>query len=209
MSNLKIGVTGGIASGKTTVTDRFAEKGIAIIDADVISRETVMPGEPALDEIVNKFGRDVLLNDGNLNRAKLREIVFTTPSEKEWLNALLHPLIRNRMLNLSAQAKSSYCVLSIPLLFENGLQTIVDRVLVIDTPEENQLQRALKRDGSSKSVIEKIMQSQVTRQARLEGADEVINNSGDISFIHSQVEELHKKYLALSKKRMNNNAGTT
>lgn len=200
MSNLIIGVTGGIASGKTTVTDIFAEKGITVIDADVISREVVMHGEPALDKIVEKFGTAVLLSNGNLNREKLREIVFSTPSAKDWLNALLHPIIRERMLNQCEQAQSSYCILSIPLLFENGLDAIVDRVLVVDTSEQMQLKRALSRDGSSKQIIEQIMRSQVSRQARLEGADEVIDNSGDLAFLYSQVEELHQKYLALSSK---------
>lgn len=200
MSNLIIGVTGGIASGKTTVTDIFAEKGITVIDADVISREVVMHGEPALDKIVEKFGTAVLLSNGNLNREKLREIVFSTPSAKDWLNALLHPIIRERMLNQCEQAQSSFCILSIPLLFENGLDAIVDRVLVVDTSEQMQLKRALSRDGSSKQIIEQIMRSQVSRQARLEGADEVIDNSGDLAFLYSQVEELHQKYLALSSK---------
>ncbi len=201
MSTLKIGVTGGIASGKTTVTNLFADKGVTIIDADVIAREIVMPGEPALEKIVDKFGKEVLQHDGSLDRSKLREIVFATAATKDWLNALLHPMIREKMLNDSENATSSYCILSIPLLFENGLDKIVDRVLVIDTPEEMQLKRALQRDGSSSQVIKQIMRSQVSRKARLEGADEVIDNSGDIAFMYSQVETLHKKYLELSKKQ--------
>ncbi|WP_412971372.1 dephospho-CoA kinase [Glaciecola sp. MF2-115] len=195
MSSLVIGLTGGIASGKTTISDRFASYGVDIIDADVIAREVVAKGSPGLQDIVDEFGPDILTADSTLDRQTLRNIVFSEPAKKEWLNALLHPLIREQMQIQTAQATSPYCILSIPLLVENQLHELVDRTLVVDIDESSQLERAMSRDKSEQAVIEGIMASQVSRATRLAAADDVISNNKDLNWLHTQVEQLHKMYL--------------
>jgi dephospho-CoA kinase len=195
MSSLVIGLTGGIASGKTTVSDRFASYGVDIIDADVIAREVVAKGSPGLQAIVDEFGSDILTAESTLDRQRLCNIIFSEPAKKEWLNALLHPLIREQMQIQTAQATSPYCILSIPLLVENQLHELVDRTLVVDIDESSQLERAMSRDKSEKAVIEGIMASQVSRATRLAAADDVISNDKDLDWLHAQVEQLHKMYL--------------
>jgi dephospho-CoA kinase len=198
MSSLIIGLTGGIASGKTTVSNMFAKLGIDIIDADVIARDVVALGSKGLQAIADRFGDKILLKNGELNRPALREIVFSQPEDKAWLNALLHPMIREQMLAQTAQANSRYCILSVPLLIENKLDEIVDRTLVVDIDEQLQLMRAMARDNSGKSVIEGIMQSQATREQRLKVAHDIIYNDKDISRLEEQVKQLHKYYLQLA-----------
>jgi dephospho-CoA kinase len=198
MSSLIIGLTGGIASGKTTVSDMFAERGIDIIDADVIAREVVAIDSKGLQAIVKKFGSHILLESGELNRAALRNIVFSQPEDKAWLNALLHPMIREQMLSQTSLAKSPYCILSVPLLIENKLDEIVDRTLVVDIDEKLQLMRAIARDNSSQTVIESIMQSQATREQRRDVAHDIIYNDKDISRLEEQVKQLHEYYLQLA-----------
>ncbi|MDT0583275.1 MULTISPECIES: dephospho-CoA kinase [Alteromonadaceae] len=198
MSSLIIGLTGGIASGKTTVSNMFADLGIDIIDADVIARDVVALGSKGLQAIAARFGDKILLKNGELNRPALREIVFSQPEDKAWLNALLHPMIREQMLAQTAQAKSRYCILSVPLLIENKLDEIVDRTLVVDIDEQLQLMRAMARDNSSKSVIEGIMQSQATREQRLKVAHDIIYNDKDIYRLEEQVKQLHEYYLQLA-----------
>jgi len=193
-----IGLTGGIGSGKTAVSDLFAKRGIDIIDADVIAREVVLPGTPGLDAIVQRFGQTILQADGTLNRPALRSQVFASDEDKAWLNNLLHPLIREAMLQAIAASRSPYCILSVPLLIENGLDKIVSRVLVVDCPEALQLSRALKRDNSDEATIRSIMKSQATRQQRIDKSDDIIDNSASFADLVPQVEALHQCYLALT-----------
>jgi dephospho-CoA kinase len=203
MSDYVVGICGGIGSGKTTVTDLFAKFGVQVIDADVIAREVVEPGTPALRAIVDKFGESVLDNSdgsssGSLDRSKLRNLVFNDSEIKNWLNQLLHPAIRQQMLLQTQQAKSAYCLLSVPLLVENQLYEQVDRVVIVDVHEHTQLQRTLLRDKTNEQQIRAIMSAQVTRQERLVVADDVIDNNGKTHDLIKQVSQLHKQYLQLA-----------
>jgi dephospho-CoA kinase len=198
MSNFVVGITGGIGSGKTTVTDLFAKYAIEVIDADVIAREVVEPGTPALKAIINKFGQSVLDESDSLDRAKLRRLVFNDIEVKNWLNQLLHPAIRRQMLLQTQQAKSDYCLLSVPLLVENKLNEQVDRVVIVDVDEPTQLQRTLLRDKTNEKQIRAIMSAQATRQQRLEVADDVIDNNGGTDALFKQVFQLHQYYLQLA-----------
>ena len=177
MSALIVGLTGGIGSGKTTVANLFNELGIDIVDADIVARQVVAPNSPALQSIVDRFGPDYLDSSGHLNRALLRTRIFSHDEDKHWLNNLLHPLIRQTLLDELKQARSPYCLLVAPLLIENNLHTLVDRVLVIDVDESVQLARTLKRDTSNESEIKAIIASQISRDKRLLAADDVINNN--------------------------------
>tara|TARA_R110002153_G_scaffold3739_5_gene17925 strand:- start:1323 stop:1946 length:624 start_codon:yes stop_codon:yes gene_type:complete len=199
VSNFVVGISGGIGSGKTTVTDLFAKYGIEVIDADVIAREVVEPGTPALAAIVAKFGESVLDLAGSLDRAKLRTLVFEDTEVKNWLNQLLHPAIREQMLLQTQQAKSAYCLLSVPLLVENKLYQQVDRVVIVDVDEQTQLQRTLLRDKTNEQQIRAIMSAQATRQQRLAVADDVIDNNGKADDLAKQVTQLHQGYLQLAK----------
>ena len=203
MSNYVIGISGGIGSGRTTVTDLFAKYGIEVIDADVIAREVVEPGSPALKAIVHKFGQFVLnesggSSSGTLDRAKLRNLVFNNIETKNWLNQLLHPAIRQQMLLQTKQAKSAYCLLSVPLLVESKLYEQVDRVVIVDVDEQTQLQRTLLRDKTNEQQILAIMSAQATRQQRLAVADDIIDNNGKADDLAEQVAQLHKKYLQIA-----------
>ena len=200
MSDYFVGVSGGIGSGKTTVTDLFAKQGIEIIDADVIARQVVEPGSPALKKIIAKFGDSIVDQAGFLQRAKLRELVFSDAKLQSWLNQLLHPLIRQQMVEQMRRAASPYCILSVPLLVENKLHHLVDRVLIVDVREETQLQRTLQRDQGSAAQIRAIMHAQAARQQRLAIADDVINNEGQPQDLLAQVEQLHETYLQLARK---------
>jgi dephospho-CoA kinase len=204
MSKYVVGISGGIGSGKTTVTDLFATYSIAVIDADVIAREVVEPGSPALKAIIDKFGQSVIdssigSSSGTLDRAKLRTLVFNDSEIKNWLNQLLHPAIRQQMLLQTQQATSAYCLLSVPLLVENKLYEHVDRVVIVDVDEQTQLQRTLLRDKTNEQQIRAIMSSQATRQQRLAVADDVIDNNGNVDDLSEQVAHLHKHFLQLAK----------
>ncbi|MDF2178420.1 dephospho-CoA kinase [Aliiglaciecola sp. CAU 1673] len=201
MSQLVIGLTGGIGSGKSTVSALFEKHGIEVIDADIIAREVVAPGTPALQQISEKFGTGILDNKGALNRQALREQVFNHPEDKAWLNSLLHPVIRQTLLERAKKATSPYCILAIPLLVENGLTTLVDRVLVVDLDEDEQLLRASMRDGSNEQLIRNIMASQASRRQRLAVADEIIDNSAGPEALPAQVAQLHQAYLQLAATR--------
>ncbi|KKD59962.1 dephospho-CoA kinase [Grimontia sp. AD028] len=192
-----VGVTGGIGSGKTTVANLFAEKGIEVIDADVIARQVVEPGSEGLKAIAEKFGASMLNDDGTLNRGALREHVFSHPEDKEWLNGLLHPKIRQEMITQTAQATSPYCLLVIPLLVENGLQSLCQRVLVVDVSEATQVTRTTQRDQVPEEQVKNILAAQATRQQRLEAADDIIFNENDSKPLSEQIETLHHQYLAL------------
>lgn len=193
-----VGLTGGIGSGKTTVADLFAQFDIDIIDADVVAREVVEPGTPGLAAIVGKLGSDILLTDGTLDRSKLRQRIFNDNSLKNWLNNLLHPMIREKMKADIAQAKSPYCLLVIPLMVENNLQTMTDRLLVVDVSEETQIARTQKRDNVDAEHVQKILAAQASREQRLAAADDVISNNGDSATLRSEVAALHRQYLAMS-----------
>ena len=192
-----IGLTGGIGSGKTAASDMFAEFGVTVVDADVVAREVVEPGSPVLVQIANTFGNDVLLSDGRLNRAKLRELIFTNEKDKVALNNIMQPAIRQALLKQLSEATSTYVILSAPLLLENGLEQYCHRVLVVDVPYQTQLNRASQRDQVSTEQITAIIASQIDRDSRLAKADDVIDNNQDLVFLKEQVVKLHNKYLTL------------
>lgn len=199
-TKLVVGLTGGIGSGKSAVTSLFESHGVDIIDADVVARDVVKPGSVGLKEIVSKFGDTILLADGTLNRAQLREVIFHNADNKTWLNALLHPLIREAMQSGIQNSTSEYCILAVPLLIENNLTTMVHRVLVVDCTEQQQLERAMHRDGSSEQTIRNIMASQASREERLQAADDVIDNTGNKDSLAEQVNACHIRYLRLAEK---------
>ena len=201
MSHFVVGLSGGIGSGKTTVSDLFAELGVDVIDADLIARQVVEPGTPALLAIVEKLGSQVLNQQGELNRAQLRQLVFSDPTLKEWLNQLLHPLIRQQMYSQTRAAKSSYCILSVPLLVENNLIHMVDRVLIVDVAESTQLKRTVLRDNSNAEQISAIMNAQASRAQRLAVADDIIENEGQASDLAEKVKQLHLQYLQIAASR--------
>ena len=195
-----VGLTGGIGSGKSTIAQHFIELGITCIDADLTAREVVQPGEPALDAISQYFGTTILLADGSLDRRKLREDIFANPSARAWLNELLHPLIRQRMLQQCQQANSPYCILMVPLLFENNLQSLVQRTLVIDVDEATQIRRTMQRDKTTEAQVKAIIAAQCPRQQRLMLADDVIANGDEVTPLQRQnaVNTLHQTYLLLA-----------
>ncbi|PKI13062.1 dephospho-CoA kinase [Colwellia sp. 12G3] len=200
MSKLVIGLTGGIGSGKTTVTNYFAELGVDIIDADIIAREVVAINSPALKAIAQHFGDDYIQADGQLNRALLRSRIFSNNDDKLWLNNLLHPLIRSHLIEQTNKAKSPYCILVAPLLIENNLLPLVNQVLVVDVNESTQLERTMQRDGTSLQEVKAILASQTNRTKRLSVADDVINNdTTNLAEVKKMVISLDKKYLALTK----------
>ena len=192
-----LGLTGGIGSGKSAAADAFAELGIETIDADHSARWVVEPGRPALDKIVERFGEAVLLDDGQLNRAVLREHIFSEPEQRQWLEELLHPLIRDELQQFLDAAQSPYAILVSPLLIESGQNKIVQRVLVVDVPSEVQMARALQRDQVSEAQLRAIMQVQLPRDERLKHADDVLCNAADKAALQREVSRLHDYYLTL------------
>jgi len=195
---LVIGLTGGIGSGKSTVADLFQRKGIDIVDADLIAREVVEPGEPALASIVAHFGQEILDEQGRLRRAELRKRVFAEPGERQWLEQLLHPLIHDRITQRLSSCKSPYCMLVSPLLFETRQRGLVDRAVVVDVGEETQLSRTMQRDRSSRETIEAIIAAQMPRVARREAADDIIDNDAGLDALTRQVDRLHESYLVMA-----------
>ena len=192
-----LGLTGGIGSGKSAAADAFVALGIEAIDADHAARWVVEPGRPALEHIVDRFGDDVLQADGQLNRAALREHIFAEPEQRQWLEGLLHPLIRAEIKQFLAAAQSPYTILVSPLLIESGQHQIVQRVLVVDVPAEVQLTRALQRDQVSEAQLRAIMQVQLKRDERLQYADDVLCNVADKAALQQEVARLHDYYLTL------------
>ncbi|NEX90760.1 dephospho-CoA kinase [Aeromonas rivipollensis] len=194
-----VAITGGIGSGKTTVANQFAALGIEVVDADLIAREVVEPGTPALTAIASHFGPGILDEQGRLDRRALRERIFSDPAAKSWLNALLHPIIRSEMLRQCAAANSPYCLLVVPLLVENRLTGLADRVLVIDVDEATQIERTCRRDGVSREQAQAILASQASRSERLAMADDVLDNqSGTTETIRERILALHETYLAFA-----------
>lgn len=195
---LRVGLTGGIASGKSTVADLFAGLGVPVIDTDVIARQVVEPGEPALAEIVSAFGEDILTDDGRLDRDAMRRIVFADEARRRQLEAILHPRIRSETMAQSASAEGPYQVIVVPLLAESPMKDSMDRILVIDVPESVQLDRLLARDSESPEQARRIIAAQVSRGDRLAIADDVIRNDGALADTERQVRDLHQRYLALA-----------
>ncbi|MBD1228814.1 dephospho-CoA kinase [Xenorhabdus griffiniae] len=194
-----VALTGGIGSGKTTISNVFSSLGVPLVDADIIAREVVAPGTPALQAIIARFGVDILLPNGSLNRAMLRQKIFAAPEEKQWLNALLHPLIQTETQRQLNQVTAPYVIWVVPLLIENNLIHLADRVLVVDIPVEVQITRTMARDGINREQVENILAAQASRQDRLEKADDVIVNHNSEQDITSRVAELHQQYLKQAK----------
>lgn len=195
---LVIGLTGGIGSGKTEVSTRFARHGVPVIDTDQLSRELVEPGQPALAEIVADFGPDCLDDQGRLRRHHLRERVFADPSGRRRLEAILHPRIRATMRARVADLATPYCLVAIPLLVETGMTDLVDRILVVDVPEVEQIRRVMARDGVTEAHARRVLAAQARRDQRLAHADDVLENGGDLDLLDRQVAALHERYLALA-----------
>ena len=199
---LRIGVTGGIACGKTAASNVFRSLGITVIDADIIARQVVEPGSKLLPKLVEIFSDDILNKDGSLNRKRLREIVFSDKKARAALNAMIHPAIHAELERQANLATSAYTVLVIPLLFEHHLESFVDRILVLDVKEETQIKRVMERDGSSREIAKEILKNQISREKRRELADDLIETDGLLlSELKELVLNLHKKYLQLAAKR--------
>jgi dephospho-CoA kinase len=198
MSPFRVALTGGIASGKTTVADLFAELGVPVIDTDVIARQVVEPGQPALAAVIEAFGTDVLDADGRIDRRRMRERVFGDTDARRRLEAILHPAIRVEMEHQSREAGGPYQLLVIPLLVESGRRDHVDRVLVVDVPEATQVERLVRRDAVPREQAEVALRAQATRDARLAFADDVIENTGNVATLEARVAELHDRYLRLA-----------
>ena len=196
-----IGITGGIGSGKSAVTQRLEAHGITVVDADVVARQVVEPGRPALEAISARFGAEILNPDGSLDRAALRKIVFENPTEREWLEGITHPAIREEITRQLAGATSPYVVLSSPLLLEAGQSDFADYVVVVDVPEAVQIMRTRARDNNDEALVRKIMAAQLPRDERIARGDEVINNGGSLEDLHQRVDALHQRLLARSQER--------
>ena len=199
-NRLIIGLTGGIGSGKSAVSDRFADHGIKIVDADIASRVVVEPGKPALRKIAEHFGANILQDDGGLNRAALREKIFADPSERKWLESLLHPLINEYLFSELASAESVYAILANPLLFETQQDKACTRILVVDVPVELQVSRTVARDNNSPEQVKAIIAAQISREDRLARADDVILNDRDLAHLDQETQRLHQSYCALAAK---------
>jgi dephospho-CoA kinase len=198
---LVVGLTGGIGSGKTEVSNCFATLGVPIIDTDLLARELVQPGQPALEAIVAFFGSDCLDDQGNLRRNHLREQVFADPSGRHQLEAILHPRIRALIQARIAVLSTPYCLVAIPLLIESGMTQFVDRILVVDVTEEDQIRRVVDRDGVTREQAARILAAQASRSQRLSQADDVLDNSHDRDSLIRQIMDLHERYLALAATR--------
>lgn len=197
-----VGLTGGIGSGKSEVSSRFEALGIQVVDADVVAREVVAIGKPALNQIAEHFGPDILMPEGSLDRKKLRELIFENPAEKFWLENLLHPIIRAETIHQLSLSKSPYTILSSPLLLETNQHELVDRILVVDAEEGLQVARASVRDASNNEQIERIMATQMSRSLRCSKADDIIHNHGDLQELEQQVQALHSHYLKLAQQTL-------
>ena len=194
----RVGLTGGIASGKSTAAKFFGALGVPVLDSDQIARDVVEPGQPPLERLVERFGSKILTADGHLDRPALRDIIFSDPKARADLEALTHPAIGAAMEARSAQAGGPYQILVIPLLVEKNLRTNVDRVLVVDCDEQLQIRRLRSRDGSTMAQAQAILNAQASRSARLKAADDVITNDTDMSAVQQQVATLHSRYQELA-----------
>ena len=201
MGRLTIGLTGGIASGKSTVAQRFTELNVPVIDADAAARAVVAPGQPGLRQVIDRFGPSVVAADGELDRRSLRELIFSDPEARRDLEAILHPLIRADMDRSAAAADGPYVVMAIPLLIESASRDRVDRILVVDADEDVQLRRVIARDQCSLEQARAILASQAPRSARLAAADDVLLNGGTVTDLRQSVDRLHERYLRLAQAR--------
>jgi len=192
-----VGLTGGIGSGKSTIARLFADQGVHWVDADDVAREVVVPGTPALKAISEHFGKDILLDSGELNRAELRSWIFQDDTERQWLEQLLHPLIREAMLEqLKPQSYDlPYTLLVSPLLLETDQHTLVDRIVVIDVPVEVQIERTVSRDGNTPEQVQRIIDAQMSRDKRVGKADHIITNAGGVEDAKAQVAKLHAQFV--------------
>jgi dephospho-CoA kinase len=195
---LRIGLTGGIGSGKSTVAELFARRGVPIIDADDIARRLASPGQPAHQPIIDQFGNGILGDDQTIDRQKLRARVFANTAERKQLEAILHPLVRRTIQEEARRLEAAYCIISVPLLIEANLIDMVDRVLVVDADEKQQIQRVMTRNGMSETEVRQILASQLTRTERLRHADDHIVNDADLRHLENAVELLHQTYMALA-----------
>lgn len=197
MSCLRVGLTGGIGSGKTTASDYFATLGVPIIDTDILARELVEPGQPALREIINLFGDEVVNSNGILQRNQLRDLVFSDPEKRRRLENILHPRIRDCAEKRASNVQAAYCIIVIPLLLESRPPFDLDRILVIDLPQDMQRAWIAKRDELDPAQIEAVLASQANREERLAIADDVIVNDGDKQQLYRKLDKLHVTYLEL------------
>lgn len=193
-----VGLTGGVGSGKSTVANAFSALGVPVIDTDQLARELVAPGQSALDEIVAEFGANVIMANGELDRDAMRQQIFADPAQKSRLESILHPRIRQRIRTLLAGIEAPYSIVVIPLLLEASQVDLVDRILVVDAPEKEQLKRVAARDSLSDNAVMAIINAQADRKTRLDAADDVIVNDQDISALTEHVQELHKHYMDIS-----------
>jgi len=194
-----VGLTGGIASGKTTISRLFADLGVPVVDTDVISRELLEPGQLGYRQVSEHFGESILKADGEVDRARLREIVFNQRSQKTWLETMLHPLIYQRSLDaIRAHTRAAYVLVVVPLLFETNFQSLVDRVLAVDCDAEQQIERLVKRDGIERELAVKMLAQQLDNSTRLARAHDSIANRGDGSNLQADVASLHRRYLKLA-----------
>jgi dephospho-CoA kinase len=203
---MRVALTGGIGSGKTTVSQMFADHGIPVIDADEISRSITRCGGAAFDRVVDLLGRSALGHDGELRRDYIRHAVFEDAGLRSRMEEIIHPLVYAEIERRMADIDSPYCLISVPLLLESGMSGAFDRVLVVDLPEALQLRRTSERDHLPEAEIRKIMETQSTRGARLQAADDVIRNDSDLEHLRAEVERLHRSYLQLANTRV---AGST
>ncbi len=191
---LKVGMTGGIGSGKSTACKIFSELGTPVIDADIIAHNLVMPGTPALQQIITEFGKEIVTKEGGLNRQKLRDRIFTNVTDRNKLNNILHPATYSEIILEIERIQSRYCIIAVPLLLETDTSRIVDRILIIDTPRELQMSRASIRDNVTQHDIETIMYSQIPPEDRFAAADDIIKNDGEVNNLRRQICDLHKFY---------------
>ncbi len=196
---LRVGLTGGIGSGKTTVSQLFAGHGVPIIDTDELARDLVRSGEPAHAEIVREFGAEILDTDGALDRVKMRNRVFSDPARRKQLEAILHPRIRTEVEQQLAEFSAPYALVVVPLLLETGFDNIVDRILVVDCDESLQIQRVTARSGMDETEVRRVMAAQIARKERLARADDVIENHAGLAQLEEQVLRLHQRYLDMAK----------
>lgn len=203
-----VALTGGIASGKSMVSDLFEELGVPVVDADVIARELVEPGQPLLSSIVGALGKELLDAYGRLKRRKLREMIFASPEIRATLEQIMHPRIIEEAERRIMAVTAPYCILVIPLLAESGSRGPVDRVLVVDAESEIRIKRLMARDGMSRKEVQAALAAQASRETRLAIADDIIDNSGDSSQLPTRVESLHQRYLTFAEDWINN-AGST
>jgi dephospho-CoA kinase len=194
---LRVGLTGGIGSGKSTVASLFATRGVPVIDTDEIARRLSEPGQPAFDEVIRTFGQDMLDHNHKIDRSKLRDRVFNNNEERHRLESILHPRIRAAVQTRLTELNAPYCILAVPLLIESGFTDLVDRILVVDVSETAQIQRTIQRSGLSEPEIRRIMSAQISRALRLQKADDVIDNNPDRKHLEAEVERLHQWYLSL------------